>query len=163
VLRRRSAQNGVYRENGVRKHLLTRDRRPPTKGGRPRLLSDDELRACYRLYEGGRSINDLARLLAEQREKGTFGGYASALFYGFRRLELPTRPPGKAIALARWGTDGTKSKPQKRRCEGECKLGERRGKRCRQWAAKGSRYCVWHDHEWLADWRARRRNDGAAK
>jgi hypothetical protein len=145
ALRQRAARGGTVMEAGRKRCLSTRERVPPKKGGRPRLLSDDELRAAHRLYKHrGLSIPDLARALAEQRTHGSFGGYSYALFAGWRRLGLQTRERGKAVALARFGTDGTKSKPRKLRCEARVKRGPRKGQRCRCYAMRGSRFCTDH-------------------
>ncbi len=142
---RRRAMSGTVMEAGVKRTLRTRERVAPKKGGRPRLMSDAELRVTHLLYEKRKlSVLAVAQLLAEQRPAGTVGGYASALHYGWKRLGLATRPRGVAMAMSRFGTDGTKTKPQKRRCVAAVKRGVRRGKRCRQWAMKGRRFCVDH-------------------
>ncbi len=142
---RRRAMSGTVMEAGVKRALRTRGRVAPKKGGRPRLLSDAELRVAHLLYEWRKlSVLAVAQLLAEQRPAGTVGGYASALHYGWKRLGLAARPRGVAMAMGRFGTDGTKTKPQKRRCVGTVKRGVRRGERCRQWAMKGRRFCVDH-------------------
>jgi hypothetical protein len=140
ALRNRS-QNGNVMENGVRRSLRTRERVAPKKGGRPRLLSDEELRLAYLAYrQQGLSMLELARRFHAGRDKGTLAGYQQAILYGFRRLGYQLRPKGEQIGISRHGTDGTKSKPQKRRCAGKT----RAGRRCRVWARKGQR-CCW-DH-----------------
>ncbi len=142
---RRRAMSGSVMEAGVKRALRPRERVAPKKGGRPRLLGDAELRVAHLLYVQRKlSVLAVAQLLAEQRPAGTVGGYASALHYGWKRLGLAARPRGVAMAMGRFGTDGTKTKPQKRRCIGTVKHGGRHGKRCREWAMKGQRFCVDH-------------------
>lgn len=149
ALRNRS-KNGTVMENGVKRALRTRERLAPKKGGRPRLLNDEELRSLYQVYsEQGLSMNELAKRLAATREKGTHSGYTQSILYGWRRLGLELRPKGVQIAMSRFGTDGTKSKPWKRRCRAIVKTNSRgtKGKRCSCWAARGSDFCWNHRGE----------------
>ncbi len=84
---RRRAMSGTVMEAGVKRVLRPRERVAPKKGGRPRLLSDAELRVAHLLYEWRKlSVLAVAQLLAEKRPgRGTVGGYASALHYGWKR------------------------------------------------------------------------------
>lgn len=133
----RARGGGSTMENGKKRYISPRERIPPKRGGRPRLLSDDELRAAHKVYTGGRlSMNELAARLAETREKGTRAGYTQSLLYGWRRLKLPLRDRGQQIAFSRHGTDGTKSKRHKQRCSARVKEGPRKGKRCTQWVRR---------------------------
>lgn len=119
-------------ENGKKRYIRTHERVPPKRGGRPRLLSDSELRAAYTIYAREKlSIGELADRLSETREQGTRTGYYQSLLYGWRRLKLPLRDRGQQIAYSRHGTDGTKSKHWKQRCSARVRWGERKGKRCR--------------------------------
>ena len=147
ALRQRSAgSRGKAMENGVVRALKPRERVPPKKGGRPRLLDDQELELLYRVYKArGLSIGELARQLASTRESGTRGGYYQSILYGWRRLGYELRPRGVQTAMSRFGTDGTESKPRKQRCVAEnTAWGPRRGKRCQQFAKRDSRYCRSH-------------------
>ena len=117
--------------NGKRKYIRKSERLPPKRGGRPRLLTDSELRAAHSLYTGKKlSIGEIATLLDAAREKGTRSGYYQSLLYGWRRLKLPLRDRGQQIAFSKYGTDGTKSKAPKVRCSARIKHGERKGKQC---------------------------------
>jgi hypothetical protein len=150
ALRERSAKGGTVMENGVKRSLRTRERVEPKKGGRPRLLSYDELAVLHRIYEQrGLSIGELARQLAATRDKGTESGYYQSILYGWRNLGYQLRPKGEQIGISRFGTDGTKSKPQLRRCRGRVTRGERAGKRCLLYAERGRDHC-W-DHREQAD------------
>jgi len=117
--------------NGQKRYIRKSERIAPKRGGRPKLLTDDELRAAHKVYTAsGLSMVALAALLNEQREKGTLSGYTQCLLYGWRRLKLPLRDKGQQIAISRHGTDGTKSRSHKQRCSARVKHGERKGKRC---------------------------------
>jgi hypothetical protein len=142
ALRLRASTNPKIGHKGRGGVLRTRDRVAPKRGGRPRLLSNEQVRAAHVIYEqGGLSIRALAEKLLEAGAPGTRGGLESALFYGFKRLGLAKRPPGLAMAMARFGTDGTKTKRQKRRCSARARS---TGKRCKCWAQRGSKVCWDH-------------------
>jgi len=49
------------------------------------------------------------------------------------------------MAMGRFGTDGTKTKPQLRRCRRTNETGRRRGRRCRQYAKRDKDVCRSHD------------------
>lgn len=112
---------------------VTRSREAPKRGGRPRLLTDDELRAAYRIYvETGLSRREIAKRLWSQREKGSLQGYEQSLLYGWRRLGFKLRDFKHQIAISRHGA-GTDWQPhEKRRCVKKL----RNGKRCSQWARR---------------------------
>jgi hypothetical protein len=117
--------------NGKKRYIRKRERIAPKRGGRPRLLTDRELRAAHTLYMLEKlSIGALADELNASREKGTRTGYYQSLLYGWRRLKLPLRDRGQQIAFSRHGTDGTKSKPHKQRCSARVVAGARKGKQC---------------------------------
>lgn len=117
--------------NGRGKRLKTSDRIPPRRGGRPRLLTDDELRSAYRIYvETGLSRREIAKRLHERREKGTLQGYEQALLYGWRRLGFKLRDRGTQIAISRHGA-GVDWRPPVRKQR--CKKRLRNGRRCTQW------------------------------
>ena len=121
---------GTVMENGKIRYLKTSERVAPKRGGRPRLLTDDELRAAHTIYErSGYSRREIARRLLEHKDKGTLSGYEQALLYGWRRLNLPLRPLSQQIGLSIHGTDGTKSKRWKKRC----KMRLKDGRRCSQY------------------------------
>lgn len=121
---------GTVMENGKIRYLKTSERIAPKRGGRPRLLTDDELRAAHTIYErSGYSRREIARRLLESKEKGTLSGYEQALLYGWRRLNLPLRPLSQQIGLSIHGTDGTKSRNWKKRC----KVRLKDGRRCSQY------------------------------
>lgn len=106
--------------------LRARDRIAPKRGGRPRLLSDDELRSAHRAYvEVGLSRREIARRLAESREKGTQAGYEQSLLYGWRRLGLKLRDKGAQVAISRHGASVDWQPHRKQRC-----------KRCKGWVWK---------------------------
>lgn len=131
----RARTGGSRSENGRKKHIRSSERIPPKRGGRPRLLTDRELQAAHKIYMGRKlSMNEIAAHLAATREKGTKGGYAQSLLYGWRRLKLPLRDRGQQIAFSKYGTDGTKSKAPKVRCSARVKEGERKGKQCQLFA-----------------------------
>lgn len=141
ALRVRASTNPKVGHKGRGGVLRTRDRVAPRRGGRPRLLNDDELRAAHVYYERARvSRLEVARRLLASRDKGTLEGYNQSLLYGWRRLRLPLRPIGETIGMARFGTDGTKSKPKKK----PCRARTAKGGRCRQFARKDSDYCRSH-------------------
>lgn len=74
--------------------------RKPKRGGRPRLLTDDELRTLHKVYmEYGLTRRELARRLLETREKGSLQGYEQALYYGWKKLRL--KSVGRSEALRR--------------------------------------------------------------
>jgi hypothetical protein len=116
-------------------HLHTRDRVAPKRGGRPRLLTDAELKAAYKLYvETGLSQGEIARRLHATREKGTLSGYQQSLLYGWRRLGLKLRPKGAQIAISRHGA-AVDWKPHE---SARCKRRLKSGRRCTQWVRKGA-------------------------
>lgn len=87
--------------NGRKHYIPTSARVAPKRGGRPRLLTDDELRGLHALYNRAEvSQLELARRLAASREKGTESGYHQAMLYGWRRLRLPLRSRSEQMALA---------------------------------------------------------------
>ena len=117
--------------NGVKRYIRKSERIAPKRGGRPKLLTDAELRAAHKVYTAsGLSMNGVAALLNEQRENGTLAGYTQCLLYGWRRLALPLRDRGQQIAFSRHGTNGTKSRNHNQRCSARVKHGERKGKQC---------------------------------
>lgn len=141
-----AAQNASYMRNGVKRLRRVRDRIPPKRGGRPRLLSDEQLRAAHVLYDTAKlPMHKVVELLQASGATGTTGGLLSALHYGWKRLGFRTRPRGVAMAMGRFGTDGTKTKPQLRRCSRTNESGPRRGRRCQQWAKRGKDVCRSHD------------------
>lgn len=141
ALRQRAAKNPKVGHKGRHGVLRTRDRVAPKRGGRPRLLTDAELRAAHVVYERARvSRLEVARRLYAAKQQGTLSGYSQALLYGWRRLKLPLRPIGETIGLARHGTDGMKSKPKLQRCVAR----NANGARCRQWSRKDSVFCRSH-------------------
>lgn len=107
---------------------------PPKRGGRPRLLNEDQLRALYRAYEArGISIGGLARMLHESGKiAGTRAGLYQSILYGWRKLGFELRPIGEQIGRSRHGTDGTKSRKWKR----QCKVRFRDGRRCSQFVRR---------------------------
>lgn len=126
--------------------LHTKDRLPPKRGGRPRLLNDDELRAAYAIYmRTGISQLELARQIHASREKGTLSGYQQSLLYGWRRLHLKLRPKGMQMAITRHGA-GLDWKPKDRgkRCTARLKNGQR----CRGWALRDGRDPAEHGYCW---------------
>lgn len=133
----RDGTTRVY-ENGKRKRSGESYRRkPPKRGGRPRLLTDDELRAAHAAYLAhGLSIGELARRLTASRSSGSFSGYYSSIRQGWRRLNLSLRDVGEQIGLSKYGTDGTLSRRFKERCRGEVRHGPNRGRRCPQYVRR---------------------------
>lgn len=142
VLRRRSAHKGTVTENGRRRALLTRERIAPKRGGRPRLLTDAQLRHLHGLYEReGLSTGDLAdRLVAGGRVTGTRSGLYQAMLYGWRRLGLPLRSKGEAQALAHHRR-GRVPAPKRR-----CPVTTAKGTPCRLGPRAGRTFCVSHQH-----------------
>lgn len=133
ALRLRASKNQKVGHKGRHGVLSVRDRVPPRRGGRPRLLTDDELRKLHEVYvRTGLSRNELARRLAASRSKGTVEGYNQAMLYGWRRLMLPLRPVGEQIGLSRHGTDGTKRRKWKVQCRHRLKS----GRRCTQYVRR---------------------------
>lgn len=141
ALRKRSL-NGTVMEAGKKRALLTRERIPPKRGGRPRLLDERQLRQLHRIYEQqGVSIGDLASgLLQGGKVKGTRTGLYQSILYGWRNLKLPLRPKGDAIALAHHRRGRKPRAPQR------CPATTRKGKRCRLFAKLDGTYCVSHQH-----------------
>jgi hypothetical protein len=134
ALRLRSANGGSVTEHGVKRSLRARDRIPPKRGGRPRLLTDDQLRQAHAVYElHGLSRRQIARRMIDAGYEGSLQGLEQAMLYGWRRLGLPARPRGVAMAMARFGTDGTKSRRHKVRCSARLTRGEGR---CRQYVRR---------------------------
>lgn len=142
ALRKRSMNSGTIMEGGTKRALRTRERIPPKRGGRPRLLDERQLRQLHRLYEQeGLSIGDLARaLLAGGKVKGTQTGLYQSILYGWRKLKLPLRPASEAIAIAHHRRGCKPRTPQR------CPATTRKGKRCRLFAKLGATYCVSHQH-----------------
>lgn len=134
ALRQRAANGASVTENGHKRYMSTKERIPPKRGGRPRLMTDDQLRAAYTVYlQTGISRGELATRIWRSASKGTEGGYHSALLYGWRRLGLPlTRTKGEQIGISLHGTDGTLNKAWKVQCKAHLK----NGKRCTQWVRK---------------------------
>jgi len=120
---------GTVMEDGKVRYLRTSERLAPKRGGRPRLLTDDELRAAYQIYTSTTlSRREIATKLWKAKGKGTKGGYESALLYGWRRLNLRlVRDVGTQIGMSVHGTDGTKSRKWKKRCKARLKDGRRCG------------------------------------
>jgi hypothetical protein len=118
-------------ENGKKRQLLTKERLAPKRGGRPRLLTDAELQAAYRVYLSSTlSRNEIARRVWEAKGTGSLGGYQSALHYGWRRLGLKlTRDVSTQLGMTLHGTDGTKTK----NWSVQCKVHLSNGGRCTQW------------------------------
>jgi hypothetical protein len=128
---RQRALNGS--SNGRRQHLRTKDRVEPRRGGRPRLLSDNELRAAYRIYvTTGLSRREIAKRLWTQRGTGTHQGYEQSLLYGWRRLGLKLRTLAEQIAISRHGAKVGWQPHVKQRCTKKL----RNGRRCSQWARR---------------------------
>lgn len=129
----RARAGGSTMANGKKRYIRKRERVAPKRGGRPRLLTDSELRAAHKVYMLKKlSINEIATQLDATREKGTRSGYQQSLLYGWRRLKLPLRDRGQQIAFSLHGTDGTKSRNWKQRCCARVTSGKRKGKRCLQ-------------------------------
>lgn len=119
--------------NGRGKTLRTKDRIEPRRGGRPRLLTDDELRDAHRIYmETGLSRREIAARLHASREKGTQVGYEQALLYGWRRLNLSLRSRSAQIAISVHGA-GVDWKPKEHK---RCKAKTAKGRRCTQWVRR---------------------------
>ena len=77
------------------KYIPTNARIAPKRGGRPPLLTDEEIRAAYSRYlESGLSRRALAKLLWEERGVGSWHGHDYALLAGWRRMQLPLREAG---------------------------------------------------------------------
>lgn len=127
ALRDRALKGG---SNGRGKTLHTRDRIAPRRGGRPRLLTDEELQAAHHLYlKTGLSRREIAKRLLESRGKGSQQGYEQALMYGWRKLGLKLRSTSAQIAISVHGQPvNWKPKEHKR-----CRAKTRAGKRCTQW------------------------------
>ena len=71
----------------------------PKRGGRPRLLNDEELRKLHVIYENSQlSRLEIARRLVESRG-GSVSGYDQSMLYGWRRLHL--KMYGRAEGLRR--------------------------------------------------------------
>lgn len=142
--------------NGRQKTLKTSDRIPPRRGGRPRLLTDDELRSAYRIYvETGLSRREIAKRLHAQREKGTLQGYEQSLLYGWRRLGFKLRDRGAQVAISRHGASVDWRPPVRKQ---RCKKRLRDGRRCTQWVRHDG-----HDDGlcWNHAMQERRRNEEA--
>jgi hypothetical protein len=123
---RQRAMRGSVMENGKKRALRTKERVPPKRGGRPRLLTDHELRQAHLVYESTTlSRREIATRLWEAKGNGTFGGYQCALLQGWRRLDLPLRDLGLQLAMSVHGTDGTKSRNWKKQCRHTLKDGRR--------------------------------------
>jgi len=127
---------GSIKENGKRRHLKTKERVAPGRAGRPRLFTDDEIRAAHRAYETGLSIPDLAKQISQTR--GTYGGVAYALQAGFHRLGLPIRPKAERQALAHH----RRGRIPKR--QPTCTASKRNGEPCSAKAKSGHDRCVSH-------------------
>lgn len=126
-------------ENGKKRALRRRERLAPKRGGRPRLLTDEQVRAAYVVYTAGHSIRAVAKMLMDAGHRGTLSGLESALFYGFRRLGLDKRSNGEAARI--WHrAKGHKPKHKSRKCGKP----NRAGKPCRQWATPGTDSCYAH-------------------
>ena len=129
ALRQRAASGSVM-ENGARRALKRKERVAPKRGGRPSLLTEDELRSAYHVYTSTTlSRREIAKRIWESKDKGTRSGYESALLYGWRRLGLELRDIGTQLGMSVHGTDGTKTKNWKQQCKAEL----RGGRQCGQW------------------------------
>ncbi len=126
----RCAEKALLERQGI----YGRDRlRAPKRGGRPRLLTESELRAAHKIYEQtGMSRREIAKRLWQQQGKGSWSGYDQSLLYGWRRLKLKLRPIGEQIAISRHGSDGSKSKHWKKRCKRRL----RDGRHCTQYVRR---------------------------
>jgi hypothetical protein len=100
ALRKRAGH--TVKENGAKRYIRSRERIPPKRGGRPRLLTDDQLRSLHLVYvRDGLSIHSLADALLEAgKTGGTRGGLHQSILYGWRRLGLPVRTRHDAMVLA---------------------------------------------------------------
>lgn len=119
--------------------------KPPKRGGRPRLLTDDELRKLHVVYEHGEmSMRELAKQLVATRDKGTLGGYEQSIMYGWRRLGLPLRSRSEERRLVHRKA-GRMGRPEPRRCAARrtCQ-GKHALERCKLWAVEGSEFCWNH-------------------
>lgn len=144
ALRLRASKSPKIGHGGRLGMLRTRDRVAPVRGGRPRLLTDEQIRQAHVLYDRGEiSLTNLAQRMLDSGHAGTYGGLYSALWYGFKRLHLPVRPRGLAVAMSRHGTDGTKSRPWKKRCAATL----RDGRRCTQYVRRVVTDTSSHPHE----------------
>lgn len=123
-----------------------RDRgKPPKRGGRPRLLTDDELRSLHVIYEQGEmSMRELAKQLVATRDKGSQTGYEQSIMYGWRRLGLPIRSRSEERTLVHRKA-GRMGRPEPRRCGARrvC-YGKHALERCKLWAIPGSDFCWNH-------------------
>jgi hypothetical protein len=128
ALRQRAASNTTVMEDGKKRTLKTKERLEPKRGGRPRLLTDEEVRQAYKVYESTTlSRREIARRIWEAKEKGSWNGYDQALLYGWRRLKLPLRERGTQLGMSIHGTDGTKSRHWKQRCSARLSNGRQCG------------------------------------
>lgn len=139
ALRQRPLTTTRYKRNGVYHPLRTRDRVEPGKPGRPRLLTDAELRSAHSIYEsGGLSMRDLATSLVQARGRGTISGYSYAITVGWDRLGLKKRPKGEAQALAHH----RRGRIPKR--QPICVATKRNGQPCTAPAKRGHTRCISH-------------------
>ena len=128
ALRQRAAKSTTVMENGTKRVLATKERVAPKRGGRPSLLTENELRAAYQVYTSTQlSRREIARRIWETKDKGTLAGYESALLYGWRRLGLELRDIGTQLGMSIHGTDGTKGKHWKQQCSATLKSGRKCG------------------------------------
>lgn len=153
ALRARAAKSPKVGHKGRGGVLRRTDRVEPKRGGRPRLLTDEQLHAAHVVYlRGERSMRQLAADLALSLGTGTAGGYASALYYGWRRLMLPTRSRGEAMTLMHRDVLGHEigrraaQTAGKRRCAARTtSVGKNGGQPCGQWATAASDLCAMHE------------------
>lgn len=131
ALRQRAARSTTVMENGKRRTLSTKERVAPKRGGRPRLLTDAEIQAAYRVYVSSTlSRNEIARRVWAAKGVGSLSGYQFALHSGWRRLGLKlTRDLSTQLGMSLHGTDGTKTKSWKQQCKAHLSNGDR----CTQW------------------------------
>jgi hypothetical protein len=126
---------------------------PPKRGGRPRLLTDAQLRQAHVVYErGDRSRRQIAAGLVASLGKGTQSGMEQALLYGWRRLGLPTRSRSEAVTIMHRDVLGHEIGRRaaqiagKRKCSAVTTVyGRGGGRPCGQWAQPGSELCAMHE------------------
>jgi hypothetical protein len=136
ALRKRSL-SGTVMEGGKKRTLRRRERVPPKRGGRPRLLNEQELRQAHAVYVKTRvSIGEVSRRLLEAGRPGTPSGMYQCLLYGWRRLGLPIRSRVEQTAITVHGTDGTLTRSHRVRCSSTVLRGKRKGRRCTQFVRR---------------------------
>ena len=138
---RRCAAEALRQRAAAGLAASTRDRVPPRRGGRPRLVNDHELRDLHLIYERtGRSIGDLARGLHDSRSIGSPTGYYQSILYGWRRLGLPLRPRSEQLALSHHLRGRIPRRPER------CPATTRRGTPCELFVKLGTGRCVVHQN-----------------